>query len=41
MKELYESPVFDIVEYETEDVITTTGSGNYGDNDFSDPWGKI
>ena len=39
MKELYESPVFDIVEYETEDVITV--SVGYGDNDFSDPWGKI
>ena len=40
MKEIYESPVLEVVEYETEDVITN-GSGNYGDNDFSDPWGKI
>ena len=39
MKELYVSPEFDIVEYETEDIITT--SAGYGDNDFSDPWGKI
>lgn len=40
MKEIYESPVLEVVEYESEDVITN-GSANYGDNDFSDPWGKI
>ena len=40
MKEIYESPVLEVVEYETEEVITN-GSSTYGDNDFSDPWGKI
>ncbi len=39
MKELYQTPEIEIVSYEAEDVITT--SITYGDNDFSDPWGKI
>lgn len=38
MKEFYQSPEFDIVEYETEDIITV--SIEFGDNDFADPWGK-
>jgi hypothetical protein len=37
MKEMYESPILDVIVYETEDVITTS----YGDNDFKDPWGKV
>ena len=39
MKEIYESPVLEVVEYETEDVITVSAS--YGDNDFQEPWGKM
>jgi len=39
MKEIYESPNLEVIEYETEDVITT--SANYGDNDFQDPWGQM
>lgn len=39
MKELYQTPEFEIVSYESEDVVTV--SVGYGDNDFSDPWGKI
>lgn len=40
MKEIYESPLFDLVQYETEDVITT--SIPMGDNDQStDPWNGI
>lgn len=37
MKEIYESPEFEVSFYETEDVITTS----YGDNDFADPWGNF
>ncbi len=40
MKELYQTPEFEIVSYESEETITST-SGLYGDNDFIDPWGKI
>ncbi len=39
MKEIYESPNLEVIEYETEDVITT--STPYGDNDFTDPWGQM
>ena len=39
MKEIYESPNLEVIEYETEDVITV--SGTYGDNDFQDPWGQM
>ena len=39
MKEIYESPIFDVVEYETEDVITTSMAAF--DNEFDNPWGKI
>lgn len=39
MKELYETPELEVIVYETEYAITD--SANYGDNDFSDPWGKI
>lgn len=35
----YESPNFEVIAYETQDIITA--SGVYGDNDFSDPWGKL
>ncbi len=38
MKEIYESPNIEIIEYETNDVITVSV---YGDNDFSDPWGIL
>lgn len=38
MKELYESPILDVIAYETEDVITTS---IVGDNDFEDPWGAF
>lgn len=38
MKEVYETPAFDVIEYETEDVITTSG---FGDNDLKDPWGDF
>lgn len=38
MKEIYESPNLEVIEYETEDVITVSG---FGDNDFTDPWGKL
>ncbi len=41
MKEIYESPELEVVEYESEDVITVNDSTNYGDNDFFDPWGKV
>ena len=40
MKEIYESPVLEVVEYETEEVITND-STLYGDNDFLEPWGKM
>lgn len=40
MKEIYESPIFDLVEYETEDVITNSTPGK--DNDVAvDPWNNI
>ena len=39
MKEMYESPILDVIVYEAEDVVTA--SGLYGDNDFKDPWGKV
>ena len=41
MKEIYESPILEVVEYETEEITNANSSVNYGDNDFSDPWGKI
>lgn len=28
MKEVYEAPEMEIVEFETEDIITTSGTGN-------------
>ncbi|MBR5553554.1 MAG: hypothetical protein IKV98_06865 [Clostridia bacterium] len=30
----YEAPEFELVVFETEDVVTAEGSANYGDNDF-------
>lgn len=33
MKEIYESPQMEIVEFETEDVITTSGNDNQVDID--------
>ena len=34
MKELYEAPEMEIVEFETEDVITTSGIGGDSGNDL-------
>ncbi len=39
MKELYQTPEFELLSYESEDVVTMSVA--YGDNDFSEPWGKI
>ena len=33
MKEIYESPKMEVVEFETEDVITTSGNDNQVDID--------
>ena len=30
----YEAPEFELVIFETEEVVTTSESANYGDNDF-------
>ena len=42
MKEMYVSPVIEVVEYEVEDVITTSGASLVNlakdDNNFSDKW---
>ena len=35
MKEIYESPQMEIVEFETEDVITTSGNDNQVDIDLN------
>lgn len=32
MKEFYESPEMEIVVFDTEDIITTSGEGGIGDN---------
>lgn len=37
-KEAYVCPELEVIAYETEDVITTSG---FGDNDLSDPWGEF
>ena len=42
MKEMYVSPVIEVVEYEVEDVITASGTPLLNlakdDNNFSDKW---
>ena len=35
IKELYQTPDFEIAEYEIEDVVTLSG---FGDNDIENPW---
>ena len=36
MKEKYETPVCEVIEFETEDVITTSGIGGIGDGGGED-----
>lgn len=36
MKELYQSPDMELVEFDTEDVITTSGVGDIGEGDSGD-----
>lgn len=39
MKNIYEAPELDVFVYETEDIITDSGS-KYGDNDF-EVWNNV
>lgn len=38
MKEIYESPLLELIEYQTEDSITISGTG---DNDIPNPWNHL
>ena len=38
MKEIYEAPILELIEYQTEEKVTVLISDTTGDNDILNPW---